>query len=249
MGRVEGRTVKLLIGFEGTHYEGWQSQKTSKTLQELFEKNLSRILKEKTNVISSSRTDSGVHAEGLVAHFSTQNTLPDKKIKDALNFYLPKDVVVFSAKTVSNDFHARYSAKSKVYVYEIWNAPTRPLFEAPFVLWFPHRLNLLRMKKAARHFIGRHDFSAFRDRGEKEKSAVREVRRLRIRKNKSMVQIEIEADGFLRHMVRIIVGTLIEAGRKKISPEAIPQMIRSKNRTQTGPTAKPHGLTLLKVKY
>jgi len=243
------RTVKLLIGFEGTHYEGWQSQKKNKTLQELIEKQLSRILKEKTNVISSSRTDSGVHARGLVAHFRTQNTLQDKKIKDALNFYLPKDVVVFSAKTVSNDFHARYTAKSKVYVYEIWNAPTRPLFEAPFVLWLPHRINLSRMKQAAKPFIGRHDFGAFRDKGEKEKSAVREIKQLRIRKNKSMIRIKIEASGFLRHMVRIIVGTLIEVGRNKISPEAIPQMIRSKDRTQAGPTAKPHGLTLLKVKY
>lgn len=243
------RTVKLVIGFDGTRFEGWQSQKKEKTLQELFEKILGRILKEKTNLISSSRTDSGVHALGLVAHFKTKSSLPDAKLKDAINFYLPRDAVVFSAHTVDKDFHARYSAASKLYRYDIWNDPTRPLFEAPRVLWHPHQLDVPLMRRAARYFKGSHDFRAFRDGNDQKKSYVRTVKRIRVTTQKPLIRIEIEATGFLRHMARIIVGTLLEAGRKRLSPSAIPAIIRSKNRQKAGPTAKPRGLTLIQVNY
>ena len=243
------RTVKLTIAFDGTRYEGWQSQKKENTLQEIFEKVLARILGEKTAVISSSRTDSGVHALGLVAHFRTKSALPDPKIKDALNFYLPRDILVRSAQTARPGFHARYHAKSKVYRYSIWMSRTRPLFEAAHVLWLPHRLDLRRMRKAAAHFIGRRDFSAFRDSGDEKVSYVRTVKRLAIRRKKELVQIDIEADGFLRHMVRIVVGTLMEAGKGKLKPEAIPSILKSKDRKKAGPTAKAMGLMLLRVKY
>ncbi|MBI2095595.1 MAG: tRNA pseudouridine(38-40) synthase TruA [Candidatus Omnitrophica bacterium] len=251
------RTVKLTLGFVGTRYEGWQGQRKKPsassglptTVQEILEKFLSKILKEKTAVTGSSRTDSGVHALGLVAHFRTRNPLPDLRIKEALNFYLPRDIVVFSAKTVPGGFHARFSAKSKLYRYDIRVGPTRPLFESPFVLWHPRRLDLRLMKRAARFFIGRHDFSAFHDQGDKLRNHEREVRRLSVRKSGSLVRIEIEADGFLRHMVRVIVGTLLEAGRKRLAPESIPQILLSKDRAKAGPTAKPHGLTLVRVNY
>lgn len=243
------RTVKLTIGFEGTRYEGWQSQKKGNTVQEIFEKNLSRILKEKISIVGSSRTDSGVHALGLVAHFRTRNPLPDKKIKDALNFYLPRDIIVFSAKTVPDSFHARYSAKSKLYRYDIWRSPTRPLFQAPFVLWHPGPLDVPAMKKAAQHFVGKHDFAAFHDRGEEGKSTVREVHRLRIIQKPPLIRIEIQANGFLRHMVRVIVGTLIAVGRGKLLANAIPAILESKTRSKAGPTAKGYGLMLVSVKY
>jgi len=263
------RTVKLLIGFDGTRYEGWQDQRKGKTLQEVFEKLLLKILKEPANLISSSRTDSGVHALGLVAHFWTLNPLPDIKIKKALNFHLPRDIVVYSARTVHADFHARYYAKSKLYRYLIWNQPTRPLFEAPFVLWHPHRLDLGFMRKAARYFLGKHDFRAFMDGKDEKKSLemtghsmaptdvprsrgrgfVRSVKSLTIQRGKGLIRIRIEANGFLRHMVRVIVGTLIEAGRGKLRPETVPAILNSKDRKNAGPTAKPHGLTLIKVRY
>lgn len=243
------RTVKLLIGFDGSRFEGWQDQKKGKTLQELFEKLLLKILKEPVSVVSSSRTDSGVHALGLVAHFRAQNPLPDPKIKDALNFYLPKDVLVRSAKTVSSDFHARYSAKSKVYRYTIWNSKTRPLFEVAHVLWHPRKLDVALMRRAARRLTGRHDFRAFMNGKDEKKSFVRHLKRLSIQKNKHLVQITAEGDGFLRHMVRIIAGTLIEAGKGKIRPEAMKTILESKDRKLAGPTAKSHGLALVKVRY
>ena len=246
---LQWRTVKLVIGFQGTRYEGWQSQKKGNTVQEIFEKFLKKILKEEASLISSSRTDSGVHALGLVAHFRTKSALPDQKIKQALNFYLPKDILVRSAKTVPGDFHARFHAKSKVYRYQIWNLPTRPLFESPFVLWYPYALDARLMKRASLLFKGKHDFTAFQDKGDEKKNFVRTIKRFTVKKEKGVIHIEIEGDGFLRHMVRVIVGTLIEVGRKKISPESISQTLRSRDRSQAGPTAKAHGLTLIKVKY
>jgi len=243
------RTVRLLIAFDGTRYEGWQSQRKEKTVQEVFEKVLERILKEKVHLTSSSRTDSGVHAEGLVAHFRTKNQLPDPKIRAALNFYLPKDIVVRAAKTVPMGFHAQFGARSKLYRYSIRTGLVRPLFDAPYVFWYPNTLNVARMRQAARHLEGKHDFSAFRGPGNEDRSAVRTVKRLTIRKEGSLIQMEIEGDGFLRHMVRIIAGTLIDVGRKKLDPADLPKILASKDRSKAGRTAKSHGLTLVRVSY
>ena len=243
------RTVRLLIGFDGTRYEGWQSQRKGRTIQEVFEKILLKLFCKPTNIISSSRTDSGVHALGLVAHFRAESRLPDAKIKEALNYYLPRDILVRSAKSVAPDFHARYSAKSKVYEYSIWNSKTRPLFEAPFVLWHPGKLNLAKMRRAVKFLKGRHDFRAFMDGRDEKKSFVRTVRKLSVQKRKAMIRITIEADGFLRHMVRIVAGTLIEAGRGRLHPAAVSEILALKDRKKAGPTAKSHGLTLLKVRY
>ena len=243
------RVIKLVIGFEGTRYGGWQSQKNGKTVQETFEKILLKILKERTHLTGSSRTDSGVHALGFAASFKTKSKLPDKSLKNALNYYLPRDIVVYSAKTQARDFHARFDAKSKIYEYKIWNSPTRPLFEAPTVLWYPHLLDPALMKKAARALLGRHDFSAFQDKSGDERNPVRRLTRLYIRKEGALIRITVQGDGFLNHMVRIIAGTLIEAGRGKLKPEKVAQILRSRDRSQAGPTAKAMGLTLLKVNY
>jgi tRNA pseudouridine38-40 synthase len=244
------RVVRLLIAFQGTRYEGWQSQKNGKTLQEIFEKYLAKILKAKTDLISSSRTDSGVHARGMVAHFKTRAKLPDNKIQDALNYYLPQDAVVLSAKTVPPSFHARYAAKYKVYEYVIWNSRTRPAYDlAPFCLWQTTGLNVSKMRKAAKELLGKHDFSAFRDSGDKEKNPVRNIHSILIRKNGPKIAIRVRGNGFLRHMVRIIAGTLIEVGRGKLPPTRVKHILESQDRTQSGPTSQPHALTLLKVAY
>ncbi len=244
------RTVKLVIAFQGTHYDGWQSQRTGKTLQEIFEKQLARILTEKTHLTSSSRTDSGVHARGLVAHFKTKSTLTDTKLQAALNYYLPEDVLVLSAKTVTNDFHARYHAKSKTYEYLIWNSRTRPIYDlASYCLWHGGAMNINKMRKAARLLVGKHDFSAFRDSGDDEKDPVRTIYSILIRKTGSKVSIRVRGNGFLRHMVRILAGTLIQAGRGKATPESVQTALLSKNRKLSGPTSKALGLTLLKVQY
>ncbi len=247
------RTVRLLIAFQGTHYQGWQSQRNGKTLQEVFEALLQKIFKEKVNLHGSSRTDSGVHARGFVAHFKIKSPLSDRQVRDALNFYLPEDVVVLSAKTMPDSFHARFGAKSKTYRYEIWNDRRRPVFDkAPYVLWVPPRLDVRTMRKAAKHLVGRHDFSAFRssDDSDKEgKSAVRNIKSLVIAKNGPSITITVTGDGFLKHMVRIMAGTLILVGRGKLSIEHTISLLASKNRKKSGPPAKPQGLTLLKVTY
>ena len=244
------RTVKLVIAFQGTHFDGWQSQRTGKTLQELFEKNLERILNQKVDLISSSRTDAGVHARGMAAHFKTKSRLPDAKIKDALNYYLPPTTVVLSAKTAPDKFHARYDAQSKTYEYLIWNSRTRPAYDlAPYCLWVPARLDTVKMAKAARYWVGRHDFSAFRDASEEERNPVRTLYSIRIRKNGPKISIQVRGNGFLRHMVRILVGTLIEVGRGKLSIKHIESIEKTKDRKKSGPTAKAHGLTLLQVRY
>jgi tRNA pseudouridine38-40 synthase len=250
------RTVKLVLGFDGTRYEGWQSQRnpsrdsgSGNTLQEVFEKTLEKIFRRKTPVVGSSRTDSGVHALGFTAHFKTKSRIPDAALKRALNFYLPKDIVVFSVKTVPQSFHARFSAKSKVYRYAIWNSPTRPLFEAPFCLWVPYPLKVGLMRRAAVYFRGKHDFSSFWDKSDDPRNPVRTVKRVVIRVKSPLIRIEIEGDGFLRHMIRVMVGTLIEVGRRKIPPAAVREILAAKNRPKAGPTAKAQGLTLALVRY
>lgn len=247
--KSQWRTVRLVIGFQGTRYEGWQSQKKQNTLQEVIEKELERILGHKTDLIGSSRTDSGVHAEALVAHLKTSKPITDAALKRALNFYLPKDILVRSAKTMPNTFHARYGAKSKLYRYKIWNNPTRPLFEAPFVLWHPYKLDVAAMKKAATYFIGKHDFASFKDGNEEKKTTVRTIRKLRITRKAPLIAIDVQGDGFLRHMVRILIGTLLEVGRGKIAPEQVKTILKTGDRKLAGPTAKSHGLSLLKVLY
>ncbi len=243
------RTVKLVIGFQGTRYEGWQSQRKGNTLQEVFEKILERILKEHTHLVGSSRTDSGVHAKGFVAHFRTKSVLPDNKIKQAINFYLPRDILVHSAKSMPDRFHARFHAKSKIYRYDIWCSTTRPLFEAPYALWYPHPLNVDLIKKGAAYLKGKHDFNAFQDRGDEKRNFVRTIKRLTVKKSKQLIRFEIEGDGFLRHMIRVIIGTLIDVGRKRIPPSGVSEILKSKDRKRAGSTAKAHGLTLLKVNY
>jgi tRNA pseudouridine38-40 synthase len=243
------RVVKLVIGFDGTRYEGWQSQRKNKTIQETFQQILARVLNEPVHVTGSSRTDSGVHAKALVAHFKTRSDLPDHKIKSALNFYLPRDILVYSARTVSGDFHARFHAKSKIYEYAVWNAKDRPLFEAPYVWWCPYHLNVSRMKTAAKYFFGKHDFSAFRDGGADGRNSIRTISRISIKKKGAILRIRVEGDGFLRHMVRVLVGTLIEVGRGRLEPAQIPRILASKDRKNAGPTAQACGLTLTKVSY
>lgn len=242
------RNIKILIAFQGTRYLGWQSQRNGKTIQEIFEACFHKIFKEKINIHGSSRTDAGVHAKGFVANFKIKSRVSEPHIKNALNHYLPSDIVVLSAKRVPDSFHARFSARSKTYQYEIWNHRTRPVYDkALHVLWATQKLDVRVMRKAAKFLVGKKDFNAFRDSGEENRETVRTLKRITISKKGALITLKITGDGFLKHMVRVIVGTLIEVGRKKILPEAIPTILKSKNRRLAGPTAKPLGLTLLKV--
>lgn len=242
------RVIRLDLGFAGTRYEGWQSQGRGKTIQEVLEKALSTICSHTVSVIGCSRTDAGVHAAHYVASFRTRSKIPAATLVRALNHHLPEDIVIFKAADAKPSFHARFSAKSKTYRYRIWTGKTRPLFDAPYMLWFSHgRLNVPRMRRAAKPLLGTHDFRAFVDQGGEAKSTVRKISKLTVRKLGKELQIDVTGTGFLKHMVRVIVGSLLEVGRGKENVEFIRQALQSKIRAEAGPTAKTYGLVLIKV--
>ena len=246
------RNLKLIIEYDGTSYCGWQTQtrnNAKRSIQEILENTLRKILQEKVNLIGSGRTDAGVHAAGQVANFKTGSAILSRKLQRALNSLLPDDIVIKGVKEASLSFHSRYSAKSKRYRYTILNRPFPCALSRNVVFFYPHPLDVKLMKKAGKSFVGRHDFSAFRNADKKAASSVRRVKRLTLKKEGDCIHIDIEADGFLYNMVRSIAGTLIEVGRGKIEAGDMDRILRGKRRDMAGPTAPAKGLCLMAVKY
>ena len=243
------RKIKLLLEYEGTQYHGWQYQPNGLTIQEVLEDRLSRITQQKTPVIGSGRTDSGVHAEGQVAHFTTGSSMTPRQFLKALNSLLPHDIVVKKVEEVDAAFHARKSATRKIYRYTVLNRDYPSALFCRQSHYVAQPLNIAAMRQAAQDFIGQHDFSAFQGAGCEAKSPVREIYDLRVKKRKDWLQISFDGSGFLKHMVRNIVGTLVEVGHGKIAPDAIPGILASRERRQAGPTAPARGLCLVEVFY
>jgi tRNA pseudouridine38-40 synthase len=244
------RTIKLIIEYDGSNYLGWQIQPNGETIQGVIQDCLKRLTGESLHVMSSGRTDSGVHALGQVAHFRTESRMDANAFQRALNSLLPEDIVIRRAEEVQADFHARRSAKSKVYEYRILNRATPPAIDRQYVWHVPQKLNLDEMKKATHNLMGEHDFSAFRSVGSSTHSSVRNILRTDWKKGKGgLLRFEIEASGFLKQMVRAIVGTLVEVGRGKISAQEFKRILDSKDRKEAGPTAPARGLFLKEVKY
>jgi tRNA pseudouridine38-40 synthase len=244
------RTIKLIIEYDGSNYLGWQVQPNGQTIQAVILDCLRRLTGESLQLIGSGRTDSGVHALGQVAHFKTESRLDANTFQRALNSLLPEDIVIRRAEEVGADFHARRSAKSKIYEYRILNRATPPAVDRQYVWHVPQKLNLDEMKKATHNLVGEHDFSAFRSVGSSTHSSVRNILRADWKRGKgSVLRFEIEATGFLKQMVRAIVGTLVEVGRGKIDVEGFRKILESKNRKEAGPTAPARGLFLNEVKY
>lgn len=244
------RNIKVVIEYDGTGYCGWQRQANRLAIQQVLEEALHTITGEKIVVIGSGRTDTGVHALGQVANFHTNSGVAEFSLLRGLNSILPDDLAIKELVEVDASFHARYSAKSKVYLYQIWNDPVRsPLHRRHS--WFVRTpLDLDRMRDALAFFPGAHDFSSFRASGDASVSHVRTVAMAGIEVNKwGMVQITVEADGFLRYMVRNIVGTVVEVGKGKRPVSEVPEILKAKDRTKAGVTAPPHGLFLKIVKY
>ncbi|MCF6097633.1 tRNA pseudouridine(38-40) synthase TruA [Thermovorax subterraneus] len=241
--------VKILLEYDGSNYHGWQRQKNALTIQEVVEKAVFKVTGEKVKVIGAGRTDAGVHARGQVANFHTNCRIPVERLPYAINSHLPEDIAVKGAQVVPDDFHARYSAKSKVYSYTIYNAPFPSPLMRKYSYFYPYTLDVGAMQEAAKAFVGVHDFAAFRASGSSVKSSVRNVIRLEVRKASNVITIEVEADGFLYNMVRIIAGTLLEVGSGKLAPEEIPFVISSRDRERAGITLPAHGLCLEKVVY
>ena len=244
------RTIKLTIEYEGTNYQGWQIQSSGQTIQGVIQDRLKRLTGESSQLIGSGRTDAGVHALGQVAHFKTESRMDANTFQRALNSLLPEDIVIRRAEEVEVEFHARRSVRSKVYKYRILNRTTPPAIGRQYIWYVPQKLDLDEMKKATCSLVGEHDFSAFRSVGSSIRSSVRNILRADWKRGKGgLLRFEIEATGFLKQMVRAIVGTLVEVGRGKIDAEGFRKILESRDRRKAGPTAPARGLFLKEVKY
>ncbi len=244
------RKIKIFLEYEGTRYHGWQYQPNKLSIQEVLENKLHKITKKKTRVIGSGRTDSGVHAEGQVAHFQTVSPMQPREFLKALNSLLPPDIVVTRVEEAKPDFHAQKSATRKTYRYTILNRdyPSALLCRQAHYIATP-TLNVSAMRIAARVLVGQKDFKAFQGSGCSAKTTVREIFRLSVAKQDDLIRITVDGSGFLKFMVRNIVGTLIEIGWGKWPPERMKEILKSKNRRLAGPTAPARGLCLVKVVY
>lgn len=244
------RNIKLLIEYDGTNYLGWQVQAKGPTIQGMLEKALKQITGEDIHLIGSGRTDAGVHAFGQVAHFKTKNMLDVPSIRKALNSLLPPEIAIKGVEEAEESFHARKQARSKVYEYRILNSTIRSVFHRGYAWHIPQPLDWEKVKEATQILVGEHDFSSFRSTGTPTRTAVRKIFRAEWKKGRDgLMRFEIEANGFLKQMVRTIVGTLIEVGKGRIRPEAFAEVLESMDRKKAGPTAPAKGLFLKQVKY
>jgi len=243
------RNLKLILAYDGTGYHGWQRQPAKKTLQGVLEAKLGQILAEPVRVWAASRTDAGVHAWTQVVNFTTQRHIPSMGLLRGLNSMLPQDIVIKEVCEVEPSFQARFCAKRKKYVYRILQAPYPSPFERHYAWYIPYPLALEPMQEAAGHLVGTHTFTSFQGSGCGAKNPIRTVYELTLSKSEHILNITIRADGFLRHMVRNIVGTLVEVGRGRLTPEDVGHILAAGDRTLAGPTAPPQGLYLAEVEY
>lgn len=242
-------TYKLTLEYDGTAYAGWQRQPDRPTVQEAVEAALRRITQTDIPVIGSGRTDSGVHALGQVASFRSTRAMTTKEWTRALNALLPADISALSTEQVGDDFNARRAARSKLYEYRILNRGARSALERQRAWHVWRGLHLEPMREGAALLVGRHDFSSFEGPQACTDKKVCDLRSLEILHRGDIVRLRLEADRFLKQMVRAIVGTLVEVGQGKRSPQAMKGILEATDRRAAGYTAPPHGLYLVRVDY
>jgi tRNA pseudouridine38-40 synthase len=243
---------KLFIAYDGTHYGGWQIQTNATSIQTLVENALSTALRTPTSVTASGRTDAGVHALHQVAHFSYEHELDLYRLIASLNGLLPLDIRVLNIEPTSDDFHARYSAKSKIYHYHLHLDRVLDPFKRLYSFHVLHPVDLELLQKSANLFIGTHDFTSFAneaDQGSAAKNPIRTLYRLDIIEERGGVRLEFEGSGFLYKMVRNITGTLLDIANCKLDVETLPDIFAAKNRSLAGKAAPAQGLFLVKVNY
>lgn len=237
---------KLTISYDGTHYAGWQVQKNGLAIQPLIQKALETALRHPLNLTGSGRTDAGVHARGQTAHFDTEISVEPKRLILSLNALLPPDIRIIDLEPAAPDFHARYSARSKIYHYHLSLEPD------PFTLLYRHPVfgafNLELLKAGAKEFVGTHDFTSFANTG-KEKPSVRTIYRIDVVEQKGGVRLEFEGNGFLYKMVRNITGTLLDVAAGKIEPSEIKNILAARDRRRAAAAAPAKGLFLFQVNY
>lgn len=241
---------KVLIEYDGTKFHGFQRQKDLISVQGLMESSLLKIAQENVTVHGSGRTDTGVHAIGQVTHFDLVKNISPFKLREGLNYYMSENgCSVLDVSIASDDFHARFQAKSRIYIYKILNRrPPSPLYDQR-VWHIKNPLNIDLMKEAAQYFIGRHDFSAFRCVHCQVVSPIKTMEKCDIVEHNDLIEIHISSRSFLHNQVRIMVGTLVEIGLGKKKPIWIKQLLEAGDRKQSGQTAPPYGLYFAKVTY
>jgi tRNA pseudouridine38-40 synthase len=246
---MQQRNIKLTLEYDGACLFGSQKQLHHRTVQSELERAFQKLFQKKIKVILASRTDSGVHAVGQVANFDVSSDIPLSKIRLGLNFYLPEDIAVVEIEEISRTFHSQYDAKWKTYEYRVWNSTVRPVLEKKRVFFCCERLNVSRMRSAARLLTGKHDFRAFEAEGSRRKSAVRTIRKFIVQKKGKEIILTVESNGFLYKMVRSLVGTLLSVGSGKLELANLKEALASKNRKAIGPTVPSCGLILKSITY
>ena len=241
--------IALGIEYDGAPFHGWQSQTTLPSVQSAVQHALAKIAGEPVLAVCAGRTDTGVHAREQVAHFDTSTIRPMAAWVHGVNAHLPASVVVLWARTMPENFHARFSALSRHYDYFLLNRPMRPALGARATGWFHIPLDIDAMREAARQLLGIHDFSALRSAQCQARTPVRHVRRLDVRRDGDMITFSIEANAFLHHMVRNIVGCLVYIGKGKYSPDWLSGVLESRDRSRAAPTFPPQGLYLARIDY
>ena len=243
------RNVKMVLEYDGTNYCGFQMQKNGITIQSVLEKSFAKILGKRVPIIASGRTDSGVHAVGHVFNIKAEFPMDDGRLLMGINSILPNDIAVKSVKTVDKQFHARRDALWKKYRYSIINSKVPSPLQVRTSWRVPVPLDLKSMQKAAARLSGKHDFRSFMGKRSSVKTTVRNIISLTVKKTGERIVVDVVANGFLKYMVRIIVGTLVEVGKGNLSPAAVTKILRATDRNLAGPTAPPNGLCLIEVGY
>ncbi len=245
------RNLLVTIRYDGRGYHGWQIQDNADSVQERFQEALFRVIGSRPDIKGCSRTDAGVHANMYCVSFHTDHTIPADRLPFAMNRFLPDSIAAVGAREVPDDFHARYSCRGKEYIYKILNTPFRDPFLSGYALHYWHSLDETVMNEAARHFMGRHDFTSFctvdphRQKGDFHRT----ITDISVARQGDLVTLTVAADGFLYNMVRIITGTLLYVAQGKLGANEIPDIIKALDRTKAGPTAPPEGLYLNRVFY
>jgi tRNA pseudouridine38-40 synthase len=241
---------KVTLAYDGTSYVGWQRQASGTSIQGLLEEALDELDGRHVSVSGAGRTDAGVHALGQVAAFGLEREIDGLTLVRALNARLPADVRALDAVEVAPGFHPRFAARAKTYRYRLWNADVLSPFERAYAWHLPSpRLDVPAMSAAAALLEGRHDFASFQSTGTRVRSTERVVFSMAVRDHGRLITCDIRGDGFLRHMVRTIVGTIVEVGRRKRNPAWVGEVLASRHRANAGPTAPAEGLFLVRVEY
>lgn len=247
---VHMRRIRLTVAYDGTDYCGWQVQPNGITVEEVLNKAVSKLTGEDIHVIGASRTDSGVHALGNVAVFDTRSSIPPERMAYALNQRLPEDIVIVKSEEVTAEWHPRYRDDiTKTYEYHIYNARVPDPLKRRTCAFVSFPMDIEKMRAGAAYLVGEHDFVSFCNVRTNVEDTVRTVNRIAIWQDGAEIVMEIEGNGFLYNMVRIIAGTLIRVGRGFYEPEKVKEILETKKRTEAGITAPPQGLVLKEIRY